>query len=313
MGKTILITGGYGFIGSNLINFLITEQPDIRIINVDANTYAADPKRVPSLINLKNIEMRVEDPAFKDVVKEYNPDIVLHLAAESHVDRSINSAKEFYTSNVLGTLNVCESLVGSDTKLVHVSTDEVYGHIPLGDKDSVFEVKTPLAPNSPYAASKAASDLVVRSFINTHNINAVITRCSNNYGPGQHWEKFIPNSIKCALDGLPIPVYGSGQNERDWVHVNDHCRGIWMAASGESGDIFHFGTGKSVPNIDIARAIAIELNAPIKFVEDRKGHDQVYRMSWNSSVDMGWSPTKKDIVKEIPELIKYYKKKYHSS
>ena len=308
--KNVVVTGGYGFIGSNLINRLIVRDARVRIHNIDAVTYAADPSRLPSLINIKNIEKRVEDPEVKSIIADIKPDIVFHLAAESHVDNSIKSAAPFYTSNVLGTLNICEAIVeGSpETKLVHVSTDEVYGSIPLTDKDRVFEPDSAILPNSPYSASKAASDMVVRSFAFTHELIATITRCSNNYGPNQHWEKFIPNSIKCAVEGKPIPVYGDGVNERDWIHVEEHCAGLLIAATEKAPFIMHFGKGISIPNIAIAREIAKELDGTIKFVGDRKGHDEVYRMSYNSSVDLGWAPKRK-ILDDIPELVAHYKSK----
>ncbi|MES2505723.1 MAG: GDP-mannose 4,6-dehydratase, partial [Verrucomicrobiota bacterium] len=252
----LLITGGAGFIGSNLIRHIIDRPEVSRLINLDTLTYAGN------LGNLAGIHGQHPKYAFEQVdlrnasevhrvVQTHGITRVIHLAAESHVDRSIASAGVFMETNVLGTLNLldaCRSQWGGESqggghRFIQVSTDEVYGS--LGPDEAPFTEDSPLRPNSPYAASKAAADCLVRSYIQTHGFPAIITRCCNNYGPNQHEEKLIPTVLKCLRDHRPIPVYGDGLQVREWIHVTDHAEALWQVLSnGETGEIYNVGSGE---------------------------------------------------------------------
>lgn len=292
----ILVTGGCGFIGSNFIRYLL-EHYDYRIINLDALTYAG---------NLENLKEFENDPRYRFIhgpiedakmVKKAlrGIDRVVHFAAESHVDRSITNAQPFIQTNVVGTQVLLDaSRHANIDRFIHVSTDEVYGS--LGDKDR-FKENTPLDPNSPYAASKAASDLLVRAAIQTHRFPAIITRCSNNYGPYQFPEKFIPLMITDALENKPLPIYGDGLNVRDWIYVSDHCVALDnVLHRGITGEAYNIGGEAERTNIDVAKTILSLLGKPdflITFVDDRPGHDRRYAMDirkirrqlkWNPSV-----------------------------
>lgn len=292
----ILVTGGCGFIGSNFIRYLL-EHYDYRIINLDALTYAGNPENLKEFENdprYNFIHGHIEDA--KMVKKALRGiDRVVHFAAESHVDRSITNAQPFIQTNVLGTQVLLDaSRHANIDRFIHVSTDEVYGS--LGDKDR-FKEKTPLAPNSPYSASKAASDLLVRAAIQTHCFPAIITRCSNNYGPYQFPEKFIPLMITNALEDKPLPVYGDGLNVRDWIYVTDHCAALDnVLHRGITGEAYNIGGEAERTNIDVAKTILSllgKLDSLITFVDDRPGHDRRYAMDirkikrqlkWNPSV-----------------------------
>lgn len=299
-GKTLLITGGAGFIGSNLIHHLL-QKTAYSIINLDALTYAGNlenlgeiPERFASRYrfehgNINNFSLVCE------LIR--HADAILHLAAESHVDRSILNAQAFVETNIQGTLTLLNAVLEKNPSIrfIHVSTDEVYGS--LSDV-GFFTENSPLEPNSPYAASKASSDLLVRSFVHTHQLDAIITRCSNNYGPYQFPEKLIPLMIENALHDQPLPVYGKGQNTRDWIHVRDHCAGLVQALEyGRSGEVYLFGGRAERKNIDVIQAILKQLDKPtslIQYVQDRKGHDWRYaidctkaeqELSWGRSVN----------------------------
>jgi len=297
------VTGGAGFIGSNFVRFLLREHPEDRVVNLDLLTYAG---------NLENLAEIEEDPRYRfvrgDVANAHDVetafalaeeafgapvDAVVHFAAESHVDRSIEDASAFLRTNVLGTHVLLEvSRRRGVRRFVHVSTDEVYGS--LGDHGA-FTEETPLAPNSPYAASKAASDLLVRAAWRTYGFPAVITRCSINYGPYQFPEKLIPLMIANALDGKPLPVYGDGQNVRDWIHVEDHCRGVDAALRrGRPGEVYNFGGSSERRNLDVVKTILRILGRPeslVQFVPDRPGHDRRYAMDWSKAArELDWRP-----------------------
>lgn len=281
-----LVTGGAGFIGSNYVRMLLSDQlgPVNSVKVLDKLTYAG------SLENLKQIS---DDPRFTfiqgDICDEtlvnscVNDGVVIvHFAAESHVDRSISGPSEFIRTNVLGTQVLLSAAVENKAKIfLHVSTDEVYGSIEDG---SSLETD-PLLPNSPYSASKAASDLLVRSYVQTYGLDARITRCCNNYGPNQYPEKFIPLAIKMIKAGKKIPIYGDGKNLREWIHVEDHCRGIQAVLSyGCKGEIYNVGSGEELSNLEVAWMLIehdSSQNAGYSFVEDRKGHD--FRYSVNSA------------------------------
>ncbi|TSA12787.1 MAG: dTDP-glucose 4,6-dehydratase [Deltaproteobacteria bacterium] len=290
----ILITGGCGFIASNFVHYLL-ERYDYRIINLDALTYAGNPENLREFENnprYKFIHGRIED--VKTVKKALGGvDRVVHFAAESHVDRSITNAQPFIQTNVAGTqvlLDACRQ--AKIDRFIHVSTDEVYGS--LGDKDRFTET-TPLAPNSPYAASKAASDLLVRATAKTHGLPAIITRCSNNYGPYQFPEKLIPLMITNALEDKPLPVYGDGLNVRDWIHVTDHCAALdTVLHRGIVGETYNIGGESERKNIDVVKTILRLLEKSeslITFVDDRPGHDRRYAMDIKKiKRQLKWSP-----------------------
>lgn len=290
----ILITGGCGFIASNFVHYLL-ERYDYRIINLDALTYAGNPENLREFENnprYKFIHGRIED--VKTVKKALGGvDRVVHFAAESHVDRSITNAQPFIQTNVAGTqvlLDACRQ--AKIDRFIHVSTDEVYGS--LGDKDRFTET-TPLAPNSPYAASKAASDLLVRATAKTHGLPAIITRCSNNYGPYQFPEKLIPLMITNALENKPLPVYGDGLNVRDWIHVTDHCAALdTVLHRGIVGETYNIGGEAERKNIDVVKTILRLLEKSeslITFVDDRPGHDRRYAMDIKKiKRQLKWSP-----------------------
>jgi dTDP-glucose 4,6-dehydratase len=298
MTPTVLVTGGAGFIGSNLIRYIIAHR-DWRVVNLDALTYAGN------LENLRDIERneryhfvhgRIEDAALvRRVLEQYNVGGIIHCAAESHVDRSILSAEPFIETNVRGTLVLLEAARAHGVeRFIHVSTDEVYGS--LGPHDPPFTEESPLRPNSPYAASKAAADCLVRAFVHTYGFPAIITRCSNNYGPYQFPEKLIPLMITNALENKPLPVYGDGQQVRDWIYVEDHCRGLVAAYErGRVGETYNFGGQSERRNIEVVRAILRALGKPeslIEYVADRPGHDRRYAIDCRKALqELGWAPT----------------------
>lgn len=291
----LLVTGGAGFIGSNFVKRQIHSNPlgASEIVVLDKLTYAgnlanfSDSER--SLFTF--IEGDICDQALVNrIMKQTN--VVVNFAAESHVDRSISDASAFVTTNVLGTQTLLDaSIKAGIRKFVQVSTDEVYGSI----KEGSWDEERPLLPNSPYAASKAGADLLVRSYSKTFNLEVNITRSSNNYGSYQYPEKVIPLFITNILRGKKIPIYGTGLNVRDWIHVNDHCRGIeTVVNSGKSGEIYNIGGGTELTNIELARKILEEMAAPmsqIEFVEDRLGHDLRYSVLTNKIESIGFFPT----------------------
>ncbi len=301
----ILVTGGAGFIGSNLVRWLLANRPDARIVNLDALTYAGN------LESLRDVE---EDPRYTfvhgdicdaGIVAEVmeGMDLVLHLAAESHVDRSILADAPFVRTNVLGTQTLLAAALALEVKrFVHVSTDEVYGELPWRDPADgdptapKFTEDTPLAPRSPYSASKAASDLLALAYHTTHGMDVVVTRCSNNYGPYQFPEKLIPLMITHALEDRALPVYGDGLYVRDWIHVTDHCRGIVAAAEqGRAGRVYNFGGDAERTNLWVVKAILRALGKPedrVEHVKDRKGHDRRYAIEFGrAESELGWRPS----------------------
>jgi dTDP-glucose 4,6-dehydratase len=298
MTPTVLVTGGAGFIGSNLIRYIIAHR-DWRVVNLDALTYAGN------LENLRDVEQneryhfvhgRIEDAVLvRRVLEQYNVGGIIHCAAESHVDRSILSAEPFIETNVRGTLVLLEAARAHGVeRFIHVSTDEVYGS--LGPDDPPFTEESPLRPNSPYAASKAAADCLVRAFVHTYGFPAIITRCSNNYGPYQFPEKLIPLMITNALENKPLPVYGDGQQVRDWIYVEDHCRGLVAAYErGRVGETYNFGGQSERRNIEVVRAILRALGKPeslIEYVADRPGHDRRYAIDCRKALqELRWAPT----------------------
>ncbi|WP_338835694.1 dTDP-glucose 4,6-dehydratase [Neomoorella thermoacetica] len=310
----LLVTGGAGFIGSNFIRHILKEHPDWYIVNLDKLTYAGN------LENLKDVEDNPRyrfvrgDIADRELVdrlfREEKFDLVANLAAESHVDRSILDPAPFIETNVKGTQVLLEAARQHGVrKFLQVSTDEVYGS--LQPDDPPFTEESPIRPNSPYSASKAAADLMGRAYFVTYGLPVVITRCSNNYGPYQHPEKFIPTIILNALADKPIPVYGDGQNVRDWIHVEDHCRALDLVLEkGRPGEVYNIGAGNEKNNVTLVRAILQLIGndeSLITFVKDRPGHD--YRYAIDASKiqhELGWQPSRV-FEKSLQELISWYK------
>ena len=323
--KTAIITGGLGFIGSNLIRALT--RNNYFIINIDKISYASNIKNIPS--DIKNYKFYKLDINQKDkfigIVKKYNPDKIFNLAAETHVDRSIESPKVFIKSNILGVFCILESLREykksnkKKIKLIHISTDEVYGDIKLGKKSIETDRYN---PSSPYAASKASSDLLIYSYIRTYKIPAIITNCCNNYGPGQFPEKLIPTIIYNLIKNNNIPIYGKGKNIREWIYVDDHCDAlIKVSDQGILGEQYNVGSGIKLNNIEVAKKIISlfkkinnkHCDSKIIFVKDRPGHDVCY--SLNSSKikqKTKWKP-KNSFYIGIKKTIEWYIEKFDTS
>jgi dTDP-glucose 4,6-dehydratase len=295
---SILVTGGCGFIGSNFIRFLFSLESPPRIINFDALTYAGNLENLANYLDHPNhifIKGDIRDfTLVSQTFEEYAPDAVVNFAAESHVDRSIESPQDFFETNVGGTLALlrCAHEFGVK-RYLQVSTDEVYGSLgPTG----YFTEDTPMAPNSPYSASKAAADHFVRAYYHTYGLDTITTRSSNNYGPYQFPEKLVPLMINNARHDKSLPVYGNGLNIRDWIHVKDHCTGIWTAlTNGKSGEIYNFGGKCELTNIELVKKIVklmVQSESAIKFVQDRLGHDYRYAVDiTKAQKDLGWVPT----------------------
>ncbi len=295
--EKILVTGGAGFIGSNFIKYILNNFSDVAIINYDCLTYAGNLENLKEIENNKNytfVKGDIRNNEMIDfIIQHYKIDGIIHFAAESHVDRSIDNSKPFIDTNVGGTLNILETARKHHIKnIVQVSTDEVYGS--LGDT-GLFTESSPITPNSPYSASKASADLLCNAFNHTFGMNIKITRCSNNYGPMQFPEKLIPLMINNALEDKDLPVYGNGLNVRDWLYVDDHCSAIWVVyQKGKSGEVYNIGGNNEKTNIYIVKELLRQLNKPeslIKYVKDRPGHDKRYAIdNTKISTELGWSP-----------------------
>ncbi len=306
----ILVTGGAGFIGSNFLKYMVSKYPDYHFINLDSLTYCGN------LENLKDIEDKENYSFVKGDIRDSklvsniisDCDYIINFAAESHVDRSIEDPEIFIKSNVLGTQVLLDMAKKHNIKkYLQISTDEVYGSLP---KEGYFTETTPLQPNSPYSASKAGADLMVRAYHNTFDLPVNITRCSNNYGPYQFPEKLIPLMISNALEDKPLPVYGDGLNIRDWLHVYDHCTAIDLVLhKGKTGEVYNIGGNNEKTNIDIVKLILKELDKSeslIKFVKDRLGHDRRYAIdSAKIQTELNWKP-KYTFENGIIETINWY-------
>jgi dTDP-glucose 4,6-dehydratase len=308
----LLVTGGCGFIGSNFVRLILAERPEWRVTNIDKLTYAGNRANLADLEsnpNYRFVHADICDKAAMNEVFATRPDAVVHFAAESHVDRSITGPEIFVITNVLGTQNLLENARQSGIgRFLHVSTDEVYGSLGA---TGLFTETTPYAPNSPYSASKAGSDLLVRAYHHTFGMDTVITNCSNNYGPYQYPEKLIPLLITNLIDGLQIPIYGDGLNVRDWLHVEDHCRGILLALEqGRAGETYNIGGRNERTNIEIARGILKLMgkdDASIRYVEDRLGHDKRYAIDADKiRSELGWEP-RHTFDTGLPATVEWYR------
>lgn len=305
----ILVTGGAGFIGSNFLHYVVPRHPDCTFINVDKLTYAGHRANVEGLGKSENYRFQrldlADGEAVRDLVRQYSPEGVIHFAAETHVDRSLDSPAPFIWSNVMGTFNLLEACRqqwdgSGEERFHHVSTDEVYGE--LGE-EGVFTEETAYDPSSPYAASKASSDHLVRAYGRSYDLPVTLTNSSNNYGPRQHPEKLVPLMILNALEGEKLPVYGDGRNVRDWLYVEDHCRAVWRVfTDGRDGETYNVGGSCEKSNLDVVGEICAvvaefcdrcpaELRELIEFVPDRPGHDFRYAMDTEKiRAELGWSP-----------------------
>ena len=301
--KKVIVTGGLGFIGSNLVNILIKKK--YFVINIDKVTYSSNFYNVRNLLKNKNykfikLDINNSKKIFQ-ILKKYKPHVIFNLAAETHVDRSIDGPKKFITSNILGVFNLLQAFrrfveKNKKSKLIHVSTDEVYGDVLLGRSKENDAYK----PSSPYAATKASSDHLVYSYIRTFKIPAIITNCSNNYGPRQHPEKLIPKLIYNILNNKNLPIYGKGKNSREWIYVDDHCEAlIKIFKKGKIGNFYNIGSNLNLNNIKISELLIkiakskfnIGKNVAIKFVKDRPGHDIRYALNSNKLIkNLKWKP-----------------------
>ena len=299
--KKIIVTGGLGFIGSNLIDLLISKN--YYVINIDKVTYSSNFYNIREYKNSKNykfLKCDIKDKKIRNILFKYKPAAIFNLAAETHVDRSIDSPESFIQSNIVGVFNLLECFKkfskNHKSKLIHISTDEVYGDIFSGRSTENY----PYKPSSPYAASKAASDHLVSSYVRTYKIPAMITNCSNNYGPKQHPEKLIPKLIYNIFNNKPLPIYGKGTNSREWIYVKDHCEALLKVfTKGKVGEFYNIGSNKNLNNIQVSKELInvsksinkIGKKVKILFVKDRPGHDVRYALNSDKiKIKLGWKP-----------------------
>ena len=314
--KKIIVTGGLGFIGSNLIDLLLKKK--FFVINIDKATYSSNQFNVKEFNKSKKykfIKLDIKNKKLKNILFKYKPNGIFNLAAETHVDRSIDNPDSFIQSNINGVFNLLENFKNFSktykSKLIHISTDEVYGDILTGRSHEEY----PYKPSSPYAASKAASDHLVSSYVKTYNIPAIVTNCSNNYGPKQHPEKLIPKLIYNIFNNRPLPIYGKGRNSREWIYVKDHCEAlIKVFYNGKIGEFYNIGSNQNMNNLQVTREllknskklIKLGNNVKINFVKDRPGHDIRYALNSNKiKKEMGWKP-KTNFSKGIKLTLEWY-------
>ncbi len=321
--KKIVVTGGNGFIGSNLVNFLLKRK--YFVINIDKNKYSKGSYllRKTSKKNYKFYNLDINNKNIYKIFIKYKPDGIFNLAAETHVDRSIDSPKDFISSNILGTFNILEQIraykkkIKKKIRLVHISTDEVYGDLKKNERS--LETSS-YKPSSPYSASKASADHLIKSYVRTYNIDAVVSNCCNNFGPGQFPEKLIPTLIFNILNNNPLPIYGKGLNSREWIYVEDHCKGLLkIYKKGKMGESYNIGTGINISNLNLTKIllnvvkrsqINIGKKVKIKFVKDRPGHD--FRYALNSKKiknSLRWRPEKL-FIDGLEETFNWYYKNY---
>ena len=308
----LLVTGGLGFIGSNFITKILDEKSDFEVINVDAQLHGADKRNLSGIENNENYEFVNGNITNKRLMEELisKCDAVVNFAAESFVDRSINDANPFLVSNIRGTFTILDIITKQKKRMIQISTDEVFGSLPKGSADE----QTKFNPSSPYAATKAAAELLINSFSITHNSDVVITRCTNNYGPRQFPEKLIPKTIILAKQERSIPIYGNGKNLRDWIFVDEHCDAVYeILINGKAGQAYNISANNEISNVQIVHKI-LEImgksNDLIEFVEDRPGHDQRYSLdSSKIKNEFGWS-TKINFEEGIRKTIEWYEKNF---
>ena len=310
--KNIIVTGGCGFIGSNFVRWVMREHPDVHVTVLDKLTYAGNPENIAGL-PADRVELVVGDVCDAGLLDRLVPghDAVVHYAAESHNDNSIADPGPFLETNVEGTFRLLEACRKHGVRYHHVSTDEVYGDLALDDP-ARFTEETPYRPSSPYSSTKAASDMLVRAWVRTYGLRATISNCSNNYGPYQHVEKFIPRQITNILDGARPRLYGDGRNVRDWIHTEDHSSAVWVILTrGRIGETYLIGADGERPNIEVLRAILRAFGRPeddFDWVRDRPGHDRRYAIdAAKLRRELGWEPRHTDFAAGLAETIRWYR------
>jgi dTDP-glucose 4,6-dehydratase len=310
----LLVTGGAGFIGSNFVIRTRLTRPEVQITVLDSLTYAG---------NMENLAFVSDEIQFvRGSITDYEQverlvseaDLVVHFAAESHNDNSLRNPNIFFETNVMGTLNIANACLKFGVRLHHISTDEVFGDLPL-DSPEQFTLETPYNPSSPYSASKASSDHIIRSWVRSFGLRATISNCSNNYGPNQHWEKLIPFTIKTILEGGRPQVYGNGLNVRDWIHVDDHTDGIWSAIeAGEIGETYLFGARDQLDNLTVVKSILNQLGkdkSDFELVSDRPGHDLRYAIDPSfAEKSLNWHPQHSSLLEALPGLASLYSERW---
>jgi dTDP-glucose 4,6-dehydratase len=317
--KKIVVTGGNGFIGSNLVNFLLNKK--YFVINIDKNKYSKRSYllRNKKPKNYKFYNLDINSKKIFNIFSKFKPDAIFNLAAETHVDRSIETPKDFIDSNILGTFNILEQLrkykkkYNKNLRLIHISTDEVYGDLKKNERSNEF---SSYKPSSPYSASKASADHLIKSYVRTYKLDAVISNCCNNFGPGQFPEKLIPTLIYNIITNKPLPIYGKGKNSREWIYVEDHCNGLFIIyRKGKIGESYNIGTNNNVSNLNLTKILLkiiknkdlkIEKKVKIKFVKDRPGHD--FRYALNSKKirkELNWKP-KMNFKSGLEETFNWY-------
>ena len=308
----ILVTGGCGFIGSNFVRWVVREQPDVHVTVLDKLTYAGNPENLAELPG-NRVELVVGDICDAALVGGLasHADAIVHFAAESHNDNSIADPAPFVRTNIQGTYTLLEACRAHGLRFHHVSTDEVYGDLALDDP-SRFTEESPYRPSSPYSSTKAASDMLVRAWVRTYGVRATISNCSNNYGPYQHPEKFIPCATTSILDGVRPCLYGDGRNVRDWIHVEDHCSAVWAVLTrGCIGETYLVGADGERANIDVLRAILRAMGEPedaFDWVRDRPGHDRRYAIDASKiRRELGWEPRRTDFDEGLRQTIAWYR------
>ena len=310
--KRIVVTGGCGFIGSNFVRWVAREHPEVHVTVLDKLTYAGNPENIAGL-DPARVELVVGDICDAALLEELVPghDAVVHYAAESHNDNSIADPAPFLRTNVEGTFALVEACRRFGVRYHHVSTDEVYGDLALDDP-ARFTEETPYRPSSPYSSTKAASDMLVRAWVRTYGLRATISNCSNNYGPYQHPEKFIPRQITNIIDGVRPRLYGDGRNVRDWIHTEDHSSAVWtILTRGRIGETYLIGADGERSNIDVLRAILRAMGRPeddFDWVRDRPGHDRRYAIDPTKlRRELGWEPTRTDFAEGLADTIEWYR------
>lgn len=307
----IIVTGGCGFIGSNFVRWVAREHPETHITVLDKLTYAGNPKNIAGLPE-KQVELVVGDICDEALLDDLVPghDAVVHYAAESHNDNSILNPEPFIQTNIFGTYCLLQAARKYDVRYHHVSTDEVYGDLAL-DEPRRFEADDPYRPSSPYSSSKASSDLLVRAWVRTYNVKATISNCSNNYGPYQHVEKFIPRQITNIIDGRRPKLYGNGTNVRDWIHTEDHSRAVWdILTRGRIGETYLIGANGELDNLQVLKAILRAMGQPedaFDWVRDRPGHDRRYAIDPTKlETELGWQPIYTNFIEGLSQTIEWY-------
>jgi dTDP-glucose 4,6-dehydratase len=310
----LLVTGGAGFIGSNFVSRTRLTRPQVQITVLDSLTYAGNMANLASVSDeIQFVRGSITDyEQVERLVSE--ADLVVHFAAESHNDNSLRNPNMFFETNVMGTLNIANACLKFGVRLHHISTDEVFGDLPL-DSSEQFSLETPYNPSSPYSASKASSDHIIRSWVRSFGLRATISNCSNNYGPNQHWEKLIPFTIKTILEGGRPQVYGNGLNVRDWIHVDDHIDGIWRAIeAGEIGETYLFGARDQLDNLTVVKSILKQMGKDqneFELVSDRPGHDLRYAIDPSfAEKSLNWHPQHSSLIEALPGLASLYSERW---